>query len=40
MCDIPIKMLKQRAIPNSTELKDLFIKMLQKNQVVEIELYV
>ena len=31
MCDIPTKMLKQHAIPNSTELKDLFIKMVQKN---------
>ena len=37
MCQIPIKMLKQHAIPNSslqipnTKLKDLFTKSVQKN---------
>ena len=34
MCQIPIKILKEHAIPNSSipNLKDLFIKNVQKNQ--------
>ena len=37
MCQIPIKMLKEHATPNSsfTYLKDLFIKRVHKNYLVK-----